>query len=483
MSRSGIVLLRAAWVSVRASLARAGLASLLFISVASCITGRDRPQGADVGAHDGSASRDGEAERHEDQGKSDVLRLDQGPLPPSDFPCEGDPWIKTPKTDIRCASRYVLTVESGISVVPQVAIAVDGIRKVGIAYGDTRAAEEGQLHLVSFPAGSRQLPNPTVLAGHQFERFGVRVAMVPRSIGGFHLAYLVMDAQGRKLNYSGWTGSGLPAPEFLSAEVGSKGSVDLVEAADGRVFVFYYAEAAHMVYVRIRPKGGGGVWSPAQELDSDVEPSVVGAGQLAVVRHAGGGPAFALHFALGQNSSPRFRRYDGNSGWSSKKTLDNKTHAGIAGQSIDLVITQTEHYATYFAIPTGSVAAQLRLVTWASANDTPKISILEQAIPVKAGDPRYEAALAVDSWGLLHLAVILPSPKTSPGTSLGVLEYRRQVLNGGQKTWITDVVDDDVASVETASHVALWVEPRGHPHIVYFNGRTKKLMYATRDDR
>ncbi|MCK5800808.1 MAG: hypothetical protein KAI47_26655, partial [Deltaproteobacteria bacterium] len=81
------------------------------------------------------------------------------------------------------------------------------------------------------------------------------------------------------------------------------------------------------------------------------------------------------------------------------------------------------------------------------------------------------------------LAVILPSPKTSPGTSLGVLEYRRQVLIAGNKTWITDVVDDDVVSVETASHVALWVEPRGRPHIAYFNGRTKKLMYATRDDR
>ncbi|MCK5798356.1 MAG: hypothetical protein KAI47_14290, partial [Deltaproteobacteria bacterium] len=318
---------------------RAGLASLLLISFASCITGRDRPQGADVGAHDGSAPYDGEAEHSKDQGKPDVLSPDQGSPPPSDFPCEGDPWIKTPKTDIRCASRYVITVESGIAVVPQVAIAVDGTRKVGIGYGDKRAAEEGQLHLVSFPAGSRQVPNPTVLAGHQFQRFGVRVAMVPRSIGGFHLAYLAMDAQGRKLNYSGWTGSGLPVPEFLSAEVGSRGSVDLVEAADGRVFVFYYAEAARMVYMRIRPKGGAGVWSSAQKLDSVLEPSVPGAGQLAVVRNAGGGPAFALHFAFGLASSPRFRRYDAISGWSSKKTLDNSSFKGISGQSIDLVIT------------------------------------------------------------------------------------------------------------------------------------------------
>lgn len=463
-----------------------GLGVLLTISMASCIRGKDRPEGSDLGDHDAGDSqvlRDGEAERHGDQGESDALRADHGAPPPTDFPCGADYWTKATKTNIACASRYVLAIESGLSVNRQVAVAVDRSGSVGLAYGHEMSSDEGQLHLVSFPVGARQVPKPTIVAGGQFDRIGVRVAMVPRSSGGFHLLYVDVGPQGSELNYSGWAGSGQPNPESLSNEVGLKGSVDLVEGSDKRVYAIYYADIARGVYARVRPKGGVGSWTLPQALDGDIVSTVPGLGQISVVRHAGGGPAYALHFGALGSSTPRFRRYDAINGWSAKKTLDNNTYAGIAGQSIDLVITPSTHYATYFAIPTGSTNADLRLASWASSSDTPTISVLEQAIPVKAGEMTYEAALAVDPWGLLHLALILPSGSASPSVPRGVLEYRRQVLVGGQKKWITDIVDDDVLSASTASPVALWVEPRGRPHIAYFNGRTGKMMYATRDDR
>ncbi|RKY69236.1 MAG: hypothetical protein DRP97_05525 [Candidatus Latescibacterota bacterium] len=475
---------------LRTSFAIVALALIVFSS-ASCIRGKDRPQMQDLGGlhdqgprdvGDGGALCDGEAGRCGDLGARDGLGPDQGP-PPSDFPCAGDPWVKTKKADLRCASRYVLTVESGLWENGQVAIAVDSKGKVGIAYGNENTPSEGQLHLVSFPVGSRQVPNPTVVAGTQHERLGVRVAMVPRSGGGFHLVHVDALIQGSELNYAGWTGSGQPVSELVSTEVGLGGSVDLVEAHDGRVFVVYYADHARGVYARVRPQGGSAPWSKPEDLGDDFISTVSGVGHLAVVRQPGGGLAYALHLGSGLRSAPCFRRYDALNGWSSKMTIDNKTYAGIAGQSIDLAITQTKHHATYFFVPEGSTTADLRLATWASSNDKPEITVLRQTIPTDAILPEYEAALAVDSWGLLHLAVILPSPKTSPGTSVGVLEYRRQVLIAGQKKWFTDIVDDDVLSTSFSSHVALWVEPGGRPHIAYFNGRTGKMMYATRDDR
>lgn len=64
-----------------------------------------------------------------------------------------------------------------------------------------------------------------------------------------------------------------------------------------------------------------------------------------------------------------------------------------------------------------------------------------------------------------------------------MLEYRRQILVGGQTKWLTDIVDDQVMGDTAGAHVAIFVEDDGRPHIAYVNSYRAEVRYATRTDR
>lgn len=140
-------------------------------------------------------------------------------------------------------------------------------------------------------------------------------------------------------------------------------------------------------------------------------------------------------------------------------------------------------YAAYFfrkALQTPPQSADLRLATWSLATDTPTIEVLDQTIPsLDAQYPRYRVAMAVDVFGLVHLAIVRPATAKT-----GYLEYRRQTrLDGGGVKWLSDIVDQDVLTESSDALVDMVVDDKGRPHIAYRSGVDLKIRYATRYDR
>jgi hypothetical protein len=87
--------------------------------------------------------------------------------------------------------------------------------------------------------------------------------------------------------------------------------------------------------------------------------------------------------------------------------------------------------------------------------------------------------MAVDKWGLVHLAVVRPTTTTA-----GTLDYWRQTpVDGGGTKWLQDVVDDDVRASDQYGLVDMVVDENGRVHIAYRSGVDYKIRYATRYDR
>lgn len=389
---------------------------------------------ADAGAGDARADLAPWPDRGNlDASDGPAMTPDVGPGPPADSPCGLDYWVKTTKSDPACAPRQVQLVELG-PISRQIAISVSQ-GQVGIAYGVDDGIDSSSLHLVAFARGAATLPTPQVVTSvDAFGSLGRRVALAPASGGGFHLGYLEAASQGSELDYAYWSGSAKPTPaERVSPDVGFQGSVDLVEAGDGRVHVVYYEDLARRFGLRSRPKGGG-TWSTPIHFDSDVDSTVYRHGQVAMVRQSGGSPAFAYHMGFKLNSQPRFRQWASNNSLSSTKTIDNATIAGVVGGSIDLIVTPDEQAAAYFAVPSGSQTAELRLARWASFNDAPQITVLDQDIPKGDPYPEYELAMAVDRWGLLHLAILSPSSLTTPNVPRACSSTVGRSSSGGRRS-------------------------------------------------
>ena len=93
--------------------------------------------------------------------------------------------------------------------------------------------------------------------------------------------------------------------------------------------------------------------------------------------------------------------------------------------------------------------------------------------------PAYRVAMAVDKFGLIHLAIIRPSPGNA-----GTLEYRRQARDAsGNVKWLSDIVDDNVLAGGANGRVDMVVDDKARPHIAYISDVDLKVRYATRYDR
>jgi hypothetical protein len=187
---------------------------------------------------------------------------------------------------------------------------------------------------------------------------------------------------------------------------------------------------------------------------------------------------------LEQHSTPRYHTLDGTS-WSYRKTVGNNVLDGLSGFNPRLAVFGTKKFAAYFfrkAGQTGAATADLRLATWQSSADVPQIEILSQGINSKdAPTPAYRVAMAVDKYGLVHLAIIQP---TNYAETVGYLEYRRQTrVAGGGTKWLSDIVDPDVLASFTTASVDLIVDESARPHIAYRSAYDAgRVKYATRFD-
>jgi hypothetical protein len=233
-----------------------------------------------------------------------------------------------------------------------------------------------------------------------------------------------------------------------------------------------------------RKTAGEGSFDPLPDLATDLLPGAApetGAGSLAVDR------AGQLHVAYHHcddafgRSSPRYRSFDGQA-WTAPKALA-VTGSHQAGAGLRFSLSGTRKLASFFfrkQFQTVDPTADLHLVSWELATEPPALEIVDQALPSPETGTRYRAAMAVDGFGLVHVAIVRPLP----GNKTGTLEYLRQTRSSdGVVRWLTDIVDPDVVSESDGAFVDLVVDDAGRPHIAYQSGADLAVRYATRFDR
>jgi hypothetical protein len=236
-----------------------------------------------------------------------------------------------------------------------------------------------------------------------------------------------------------------------------------------------------------------GVFTALPDLGTTLHPTVapgVGAGSMFV--DPGGQVHFLYHYnedALApQFTTPRYHTLAGNV-WSDRKTIHNGAPDGLSGYSGSLAVFGTRKYAAIFFRKAGTTTADLLLVSWQADADVPTVEVLDTQIP--SPDPlvpAYRVAIAVDKFGLVHLAIVVPTDDAvSMGPKNGYLEYRRQTpLPGGGTKWLSDIVDPTLftpANQGSSAFVAMVVDDNARPHIAYRSAADDSVRYATRFDR
>ncbi len=404
---------------------------------------------------------------------------------PLDFACT-EPWTKPNRTHAECAPRRVFVLESGIADGTTLSIAVTDTNRVGIAYNTKFFADNGELHIAHFarpssPAtsdgGLMPVPEIATIARTQFDNVGFVADIAASTSSRLHVAY--QSVPDNEISYATLETTGPPSSaETIATGIGDPSCIALGVLPSGDVRAAYYDPGQRTLFSKLRTAQNG--WQSPSTIRSGFEPDagVSGIGHVVQVIDEVGSAHVAFHQsrATGQ-SEPRDSQLAG-SLWTDPKTLENIGFTGYAGFSMALGVTGQTRHAAYYVIPSAGIGADLHLARWVSASDMPTVEILAQQVPTHTS-PRSRVAMATDSWGLLHLAIVQPLEN---GT--GYLEYRRQRRVAGQVTWVFDIVDDNVlAAGSEAALVDIALDKDGRPHIAYYRAADLAVCYATRFDR
>jgi len=474
----------------------AALAALVFCALGyGTITGCSGLKTAEPAPDGGDG--DGAVGPGDDAGvDGDVPGFDAGPEdagpPPDDFACGSDAWTKPTKTRPECAARQVVVVEGAPALlVTGVSIGRTPAGRIGITY-NSEGVDEGELHLAHFVPATPTSPGPVIVKRQALPFFhdGFMSRVVGTapdtlelltydvsdidSIGSLQLARLVNGKEP------------LTSPEVVLQAVPRPSEIGFAIDGSGRAYATArVATDSTKAKLVARAKSPGETWSPLPDVATTLLPKEApGIGATSLFADASGQLHLLFHFnEVMQHSTPRYHTLAGTT-WSYRKTVDNAVFDGIAGFSPRIATFGTRKYAVYFfrkALQSPPATADLRLATWVAETDEPQISIIDQKIPSdELQSPAYRVAMAVDKFGLMHLAIVRPS--LNPNT--GYLEYRRQKrIAGGATEWLSDIVDPDVLSGSTPAFVDLLVDDRARPHIAYRSAVDSKIRYATRYDR
>jgi len=435
----------------------------------------DAPSGSDAGSSDGALA--------------DVATLDAG-APPVDFECN-EPWTKATKTKLECAPRVVREVDPVAPIdTNSVSIARTAAGRVGIVYNGETGAETGELHLAHFMPTTATFAAPKIVTrstGFAFhDGYQTKIAAsapdtlavlsydmddVSRS-GEVHLRTLVAGKE--------------PLTDVLVATA-VKNPTEIAVASDpsGTTYATVrLATGTTTARLASYTSTGSLPFAALPDLSTALLPKEApGVGSASLFVDPGGQVHLLFHSnEVAQHSNPRYHTLAGTT-WSYRKTVDNAIIDGLSGFSPRIASFGTKKYAVYYfrkAAQGNPVTADLRLATGDSAMETPMIEVVDQSVP--SADPLYPAysvAMAVDKFGLVHLAIIDPSSSTT-----GVLEYRRQTrVAGGGTKWLADIVDPDVLSDLSNAYVDLIVDDAARPHLAYRSAKDGKVKYATRFDR
>ncbi len=480
---------------------RLGFALAALCTLASCFTASACSKfkvatGSSEEAPDGSSQVKPEASpaTNSDAGERATADAD---APRQDFACARDTWIKSAKTQPECAPRQVRRVDDEAATdATGVSIARTSTGRIGIVFNRELSDAEGELRLVHFvpnePAFKTKLE---VRAAGFASHTGYKTRIAASEPDVLHVLSFDMDdvSQSGDLVMVRLAGglSPLSEPELIRGGIASPTEISLAVSPSGST----------VVMARVAKSGGAdagaslkayvhsdtGAFSALADITQSLSPlngPGVGASSLA---WDGNGQLHLLyhHCEFSNHSTPRYHTLGGST-WSYRKTIDNAIPLGFSGFNPRIVTYQSTKIAAFFfrkfqqggGVPG---TAELRLATWKLDSDEPVIEVVDQAIPsTEPSDPRYRVAMAADRHGLIHLAIVRPSPNDEHG----YLEYRRQTrdVSGGTK-WLSDLVDDDVIASESGASVDLVVDSASRPHIAYISGVDHQVRYATRYDR
>lgn len=479
----------------RSGLAVSTMAACVAIAVAGMACSELKV--AEDGANDGGSDEpDAEGQGEERDGGSRPAPQDGGDAgePPSDFACTGT-WVSTSKPKPECAPRQVRLIDDNVTVdATDISIARTPAGRIGIVFNN-ELGEEGEMRLWHFvPNKPSFVPEVVLEPGSLGYHPGFSTRIAASGPDVLHiLAHNVNDASGDVVLRRLENGKVPLTPEELVAP-GVKRQTQLGLAVDSEGTVYASAllrgtTSTSTAKLAVRQKVAGGSFTPLPDISTSLLPHLApGTGAASLVI----GPSDQLHLVYHfcnltaseppSRSTPRYHLLAG-TGWSDHKTVDNQTVDGLSGFSPRLVLSGNRKYAAYFFHKAGQVGvptADLRLATWVLDADLPSVEILDQGIPSE--DPMYPAyrvAMAVDKFGLIHLAIIRPSPG-----NIGTLEYRRQMRDAsGNVKWLSDIVDDNVLAGNANGRVDMIVDDKARPHIAYLSGVDLKVRYATRYDR
>ena len=429
-----------------------------------------------------------------DSSQGDSAMGDAG-APPLDFECPTDPWNKTTKLKKECEPRTVKVVENPSPAdVNGVSIARTPAGRVGIVYNAEQGFDEGQMHLVHFTPTTATYPPPKLVTrstGFTFHD-GYRSKLAASAPDTLQvLSYDMDDMQTGEIHLRKLVAGAEPLTDALVATA-VKSPTELAFASDlaGNT-VAAYRLATNGTTAKLASKQGtaAGVFTALPDLGAALHPQNapgIGGGSLFIDQ--GGQAHFLYHYnddALApQFTTPRYHTLAGTT-WSDRKTIDNNAPDGVSGFSGSLAVFGTKKYAALFfvkAVVSATKTADLRLISWDAVADVPTVEILDSQIPLMDPlFPAYRVAIAVDKFGLVHLAILRPTDEAHKN---GYLEYRRQARQpaGGTK-WLSDIVDPTVFSEFSSAFVDMVVDENARPHIAYRSGKDDNVYYATRYDR
>jgi hypothetical protein len=459
----------------------------VFLACSDLKRAEDEPNVGGDGGADASSGEDG--------GGPSAVDADVGP-PPVDFECS-EPWTKEPKTAPECAPRTVREINDGVVEMRDISIARTPAGRVAIAFHAAQSPDEGEMHFLHFvPATASFAPEKLVQTGNAVgAQIGYHVKLGASGPDTIHVLSHDLDqsVSGDLIHYRLVDGKKpfTANPDLVVPALQSASEIALAVDPTGNVLATARVAAgtvdgAPVARLVARRKQVGGSFTVMPDLADDLSPGdAPGTGAASILFDKAGVPNVLFHYCeSATGSQPRFHVFDG-SLWSLRKTIDNNSGDGFSGFGARLAVTNDKKVAAFFyrkGLQSNPATADLRLATWSLVSDVPSIEIIAQGLP--SGDlmyPRYRVAMAVDVFGLVHLAVVSPTPGTSTG---GTLDYIRQVrVDGGGTKWLKDIIDPEALANDQLALVDLVVDEKGRPHIAYRSGKDLKIYYVTRYDR
>lgn len=425
-------------------------------------------------------------------GGVDAETVDAGD-PPLDFECPTDPWTKATKGKKECAPRQVKVVEAVAPIdVHGVSIARTPAGRVGIVYNAELDADTGEMHFAVFTPTTPTYAAPKIITRSTGLGFhdGFNAKLAASAPDTLALLTYDCDATTGELHLRKLVAGNEPLTD-TSVATGVKRPTEIAFASDpagSTVVTYRFATSATLAKLSSKQGTPAGAFTALPDLATSLHPGAApGIGGASMFVDPGGQVHLVHHYnddvISPQYSMPRYHTLAGNL-WSDKKTIDNNAPDGLSGYSASIAVFGTKKYAALYFRKAGqgsaAPTADLRLVSWDALLDTVTTEILDQQIPSpNALYPAYRVKIAVDKFGLVHVAILRPT-----GPKDGYLEYRRQTRTpGGGTKWLSDIVDPDVMSDLSSAFVDMVVDDHARPHIAYRSAKDGLVRYATRFDR